>query len=293
MDPRRFASSRFVVSFLFVAAAFTTSSALAQQAATDAADAAARTTQAMERIDREIACLRAQRERLARLQTLIAEADAQSRTSAHGAREREEGAAAIASLRAQAADAERAAKLCLEPGAAFATGETMQVADPVVARPLEPVAARLARLNGTADAHAAHLGTTSPALAQDTARLVERDIPLAGEVRVVRGVHTGGAGTLEHGVVRAAVRAIGPRLAACYERMVERGALREGTLALVFDVTGGGRPTRVSVTRTDHGDYLDDVTLGQCVRQAGDALRFSQAPRGGTATFTYTLRFGG
>jgi len=292
MDPRFFAFARFACLFLLVGTAFATSDARAQQPATDAADAAARTTLAMERIDREIACLRAQRERLARLHTLIAEAEAQSRASTHGAREREEGAAAIASLRAQAADAERAAKLCLEPGAAFATGETTQVPAHGNTPPPVPVAAHLAQGNGTATTHAAHLGATSPTLAQDTARLIERDTPLASDVRVLRGVHTGGTGSLEHGFVRAAVRAIGPRLAACYDRMVERGALREGTLALVFDVTGSGRPTRVSVTRTDHGDHLDDVALGQCVRQAGDALRFSQAPRGGTATYTYTLYFG-
>ncbi len=291
MDPLR-PAPRLLVASLFVALAglLAAPAVRAQQASADAADAAARATQAMERIDREIACLRTQRERLARLHTLIAEADTQARASSHGARERDEGAAAVASLRAQAADAERAAKLCLEPGAAFATGETMQVA---VTPPHDPVAARLAQPNGTATTQAAHLGATGPTLAQDTARLIERDTGLSDDVRVLRGVHTGGSGTLEHGAVRAAVRAIGPRIAACYDRMLERGALREGTLALVFDVTGIGRPTRVSVTRTDHGDHLDDVALGQCVRQAGEALRFPQGARGGTATYTYTLQFGG
>jgi hypothetical protein len=293
MHLRLAASLRLHVVSMFVLCAVAAPRAQAQQPATDAADAAARTTQAMERIDREIACLRAQRERLARLHTLIAEAEAQSRGNTHGAREREDGAAALASLRTQAAEAERAAKLCLEPGTAFAAGDTMQVAAHGVTPPHDGVAARLAQPHGTASTQAAHLGATSPALAQDTARLVERDVALTSDVHVLRGVHTGGSGTLEHGVVRAAVHAIGTRIGACYDRMVERGALRVGTLALVFDVTGAGRPTRVTVTRTDHGDYLDDVALSQCVRQAGDALRFSQGARGGTATFTYTLQFGG
>jgi len=59
-------------------------------------------------------------------------------------------------------------------------------------------------------------------------------------------------------------------------------------MILVFEVTASGRATRVAV----ENDQLEDAGMKRCVRQAGEALHFDRGATGGTATYSYTLRFG-
>jgi hypothetical protein len=70
--------------------------------------------------------------------------------------------------------------------------------------------------------------------------------------------------------------------------MLTHGALREGTMILLFDVSVAGRVGRVRI----ENDALSDADLNRCVRTAGEALRFDRGASGGTATYAYTLRFG-
>ena len=241
----------------------------AQQMCEAGRTAIGQTTRALEKLDRELACLRDKRERLARLQQLLAQAEAQAHNASLSAREREDGDTAVVSLRRQAADVERESQRCIESAMVFPATETAHPAAQVVSPPPDPAADDVARTN-------------------DTGRVVERDTRLSDDVRVVVGEQVDGTGTIEVSTVRAGVRAAGPRLGACYDRMVEHGALREGTMILVFEVTAAGRTTHVGI----ENDQIRDAGLRRCVDQVGAGLHFDRGATGGSATYSYTLRFG-
>lgn len=122
----------------------------------------------------------------------------------------------------------------------------------------------------------------------DDSRVIERDTRLGDDLRVVIGEQVDGVGRVEPMTVRSGVQRIGPRLTTCYGQAFQRAALREGTMILLFDVTSSGAVARVGV----QNDQLGDAGLRRCVRQAAEALRFDGAAIGGTATYSYTLRFG-
>lgn len=243
--------------------------AAAQQMCEAGRTAIAQTTRSVEKLDRELACLREKRERLARILVLLAQSEAQAHSTTLSARERDDGETAVLALRRQAADVERESQRCVETAMVFAVGDTSQPVVQVVPPPPDPVADDVARPN-------------------DAARVVERDARLSEDVRVVIGEQVDGVGSVEFSSVRAGVRGIAGRLAGCYDHMLEHGALREGTMILVFQVTSTGRATRVAV----ENDRLEDAALNRCVRQAGEALHFERGATGGTATYSYTLRFG-
>jgi hypothetical protein len=242
--------------------------AAAQQMTQDAQRALSRTTAATAQLDRQLACMHDKRDRLARFAQLIREADAQARTQS--GRAHDDAVASITSLERQAADVDRQARQCVgnEPSAFPAT---VTVA-PVVQVPAGRDAVVDAVAQPTNDIHQVEPGGSA----------------LSEYVHIVRGEQVDGMGRVDDGAMRSAVRAIGGRLAACYDRFVDRGALRSGQMALVFQVDGAGGVSHVAV----EGDSLGDSSLHRCVQDAGRALRVSQGAHGGSATFSYALRFG-
>jgi len=256
---------------LSVAVASAGALAAAQQLCEDGRVAIGQTTRAVEKLDRELACLREKRERLARVLALLGQAEAQAHNTSLSAREREDGETAVVSLRRQAADIERESQRCVETAMVFAVNETAQPVNRVVAPAADPAADHVAQPN-------------------DSTRVVERDTRLTDDVRVVVGEQVDGLGRWNVASVRSGLHGIGGRLGACYDHMLEHGALREGTMILVFTVGDGGRVSRVGV----EDDHLDDASLRRCVRQAGESLHFDASGRAaaGTATYSYTLRFG-
>lgn len=210
----------------------------------------------MEKLDRELACLREKRERLARVLTLLGQSEAQAHDAALSTREREDGETAVVSLRRQAANIERESQRCLETAMVFAANETAQPVNRVVGPVADPAADHVAQPN-------------------DSSRVVERDTRLSDDLRVVVGEQVDGVGRWNAARVRAGVHGIGGRLGACYDQMLEHGALREGTMILVFTVGDGGRVSRVGV----EDDHLDDASLRRRARQAGESLRFDASAR--------------
>jgi len=144
------------------------------------------TTRAVEKLDRELACLREKRERLARVLVLLAQSEGQAHSTTLSAREREDGETAVISLKRQAADLERESQRCLETTMVFAATDTSQPVVRVVAPPPDAAADAVARVND--------------------ARVVERDTRLSDDVRVVVGEQVDGVGTVESGTVRSGVR---------------------------------------------------------------------------------------
>ena len=95
----------------------------AQQLCDAGRSALGQTTRAVEKLDRELGCLRDKRDRLARLLVLLSQAEAQAHSGTLSAREREDGEASVAALRVQAAGLERESQRCVEPELVFAASD--------------------------------------------------------------------------------------------------------------------------------------------------------------------------
>ena len=242
--------------------------AYAQQLSPDAARAMSRTDAATAQLDRGMTCLRDKRERLVRFSQLIHEADTQARMQT--GRAHDDAVTAIVSLERQAADVDRQARRCVGNEPSPFPAEVTQAPTTHIDPPRDPTSDHVA-------------------VAAGSNHVVEHDAPLTDYVRIATGEQVDGLGHVSDEAVRSGVHALAGRLAACYDHMVEHGALRSGQMSLVFTIdAGGGGAHRVAV----EGDTLGDSSLRRCVQDAGQHLHFSQAAYGGMATFSYALRFG-
>ena len=204
-------------------------------------------------------CLQPLVQRLEGTLRLLQETQAQLASSDE--RVREDAAAAVVSLEQRIA----------------ATAEAIQACVPDAAR-LEPQT-RVQELQGAAAA----VGQRNAAT-----QVLERDVPLVRNVRVVVGERVDGHGQAPSDLVRRAVRGVGGELQRCYERFLERGALQPGQAVIAFTVTNGGRTIRPSV----EGVTIDDRSFQRCLRSAAAHVRVSGGSSGGDARYAYTLRFG-
>ena len=128
----------------------------------------------------------------------------------------------------------------------------------------------------------------SVASTEGSLRAIERDARLADFIQVELAQQVDGAGRLDDHHVRAAVRRAVGRLERCYERYLDRGSMEARHLDLVFTLNGSGSARSVTVERSD----FHDQTFERCVRSAGSSIRAPSAPRGGSAIYSYRLRFG-
>ncbi|MFW6067516.1 MAG: hypothetical protein ACOC97_04200 [Myxococcota bacterium] len=120
-------------------------------------------------------------------------------------------------------------------------------------------------------------------------QVVERDRALGPHVHVVAGQKVDGKGTLPDRAVQGAVTRAAGALHACYDRLVERGALQKGELSLLFTVTGVGHVRGVDVERSS----LGGPAFARCVELgARRVMRVDTRPSGGSVSYGYTLRFG-
>jgi hypothetical protein len=117
--------------------------------------------------------------------------------------------------------------------------------------------------------------------------VVEEDQRIHPSVTVVRGEQVDGMGRADAGAVARGVRAQAGEIARCYDRLVGRGALARGSIILTFTVAGDGRATRASTEQST----IRDRGFAQCVEAAGRRITLDRGATGGTATYSYTLRF--
>lgn len=147
-----------------------------------------------------------------------------------------------------------------------------------------PIAVRVdERVEETAPTDATH-----ERLAADrgTVHEIERDAPLAAGVHVVRGERVDGSGRAPDPSVRAAVRGVGSRWAACYDQYLDRAARRSGEVHLTFTAGDGGRVGQAQVERV--GGF--DTGMRQCIERAAVDMRVSG--QRGRSVYAYVLRFG-
>ncbi|MFT5354446.1 MAG: hypothetical protein ACI9KE_001651 [Polyangiales bacterium] len=126
------------------------------------------------------------------------------------------------------------------------------------------------------------------ATVNDATQMVERDVQLVANVRVLVGERVDGSGQASHDLVRRAVRSIGAPLQRCYSRMLENGALQAGEAIIAFTIRGSGGVNRA---------HAEGVTIGgpsfrRCLQRAAEQIRVSGRASGGDARYAYTLRFG-
>ncbi len=222
-------------------------------------------TAALGRVRAMAACVEQQNLELTRVLRLIAESE-QQRAQARDERVRRDADRALEALIARAAGIQRLSRACV--GGA----DLPQPGVEVVQRDAPPDAA--------ANALAENEGTV---------RVVERDVALSGHVHIVTGEQVDGAGRMEPAHVRAAMRAIAPRIDRCYESYLDRASIEARQLDLVFTFrNGAARASDIGVERS----AFQDARLETCVRQAARGISAARGPQGGHAIFSYRLRFG-
>lgn len=241
-------------------------SASAQDTSTALRDARA----VSERIDREIGCLTQKHDELDRVVNQMRDAMRQQGAAGASAEAREHATLALRSLSQRAVRIERSIAECRTELSARARRPG----------PAEGVETRPA----PHDPAAASVGQPGHSL-----RVIERDVVLQPNVGVQVGEQVDGTGRVAPEEVRAAVRGAASRFSRCYDQLVDRGALERGTIVITFRITASRR-TRGA--RAHHGT-LTDRRFVQCMTSAASRIRFSSAPQGGDAVYSYTLRFPG
>jgi hypothetical protein len=88
--------------------------------------------------------------------------------------------------------------------------------------------------------------------------------------------------------VRQAVDRVAPQIAACYETLTAHSAHQRGRVFLTFTVTPEGRVRDIRLENFT----IFDRTFQRCVGAAAGHLRVTQPATGGSARYSYHLRFG-
>lgn len=122
----------------------------------------------------------------------------------------------------------------------------------------------------------------------DATQVVERDVALVANVRVLVGERVDGEGEASHDLVRRAVRSIGAPLQRCYSRMLEHGALQSGEAIIAFTIRGSGGVGRARA----EGVTIGGSSFRRCLQRAAEQIRARGRASGGDARYAYTLRFG-
>ncbi len=216
------------------------------------------------RLDAELACVERINHSLMSAVRLLTEARAQLGSSPVGSVARRDAAAAVVSLEQRVASLAHTLGECIPRAARQASAGVVYVEPPP-----DPAADQVAR--------------DAPSL-----EILEQDVTLSSSVRVILAEKVDGRGRVPASRVNAGVHALSGRLAACYDRLVDRGALVRGRAMLVFTITPSGSVTGVST----EGSAVGDSRFTRCIRDAGRRLRVGAPALGGNATYSYTLAFG-
>ena len=204
------------------------------------------------------ACVHREDEQLQRLLRALEQAEARAAAEGAGPDVREQAEAAIDALLERIDERALAVRACV-PSGADATATPRSIKD-------EP--------GSLSNEH-------------NTMHTVERGTRLEGGVVVVQGERVDGEGTARDEDVRAAVRALSPRLARCGAQLRGRGA-RAG--AEVHVVIRADSPTRAE-TEVEHTTGGDEP-LRDCVGEAMAGLVVIRSQRG-HSEYAYVFRFDG
>jgi hypothetical protein len=120
----------------------------------------------------------------------------------------------------------------------------------------------------------------------DATVIVERGGRL-GRAHLVVGERVDGLGRVDASAIQRAIRSVAPSLDACVDAASRRGAPPRGNVNVVFTVQPDGSTTNARTEALSFGDS----TFASCMRDAVARIQARSPARGGSATYSYTLRY--
>ena len=292
--PLRTRSARLLalpaVSALFVSLALLPSSASAQTSA--------EVQETADRLSREIPCVRAQQERLANTLRLLEEAHRQATaTSSEAARRDAVHSAAALELRLGVIVGELRACLGQAGSSSRTTASGTTTTTGSQTSGTTTTTTTGSQTSGQADPsrrrvvvqHAQDGSTPHPAeLPNAPTQVLARNQTLQPNLRLQVAERVDGVGQANGNDVMRAVRVIAPRIAACYEQLVDRSSLVTGRVFLTFTVTPQRRVTDIRL----ESFTIYDRAFQRCVGAAAGRPHVREPAVGDSARYSFHLRFG-
>lgn len=241
-----------------------------------------------QRLSREVPCVRTQHERLASTLRLLEEAERQARSATGDAARRDAVHSAealelrlgviVGELRACLVNGASQGTTSTHAGTLSATGATATGTGTGYVPPPPQV---VVRHEGDGTPHPAE--TPNPATeVLDTGRA------LPGQLYLVQAERVDGLGRADNADVRQAVDRVAPHISHCYEQLVAHSAHQRGRVYLTFTVTPEGRVRDIRLENFT----IFDRTFQRCVGAAAGHLRVTHPAIGGSARYSFHLRFG-
>ena len=246
----------------------------------------AEVTATAQRLSQEVPCVRAQNERLTSTLRLLEEAERQARAATGGPARRDAVHSAEAlELRLGVIVGELRACLAQgsqHSGTATGAGTTASTttASTTPTSHVNPPPQVIVRHEG-ATQHPAE--TTNPAT-----EVLDNGRPLVGQLYLVQAERVDGLGRANNDDVRQAVDRVAPHISACYEQLMRHSAHQRGRVYLTFTVTPESRVRDIRLENFT----IYDRTFQRCVGAAAGHLRVRQPAVGGSARYSFHLRFG-
>ncbi|MEZ4327265.1 MAG: AgmX/PglI C-terminal domain-containing protein [Polyangiales bacterium] len=244
-----------------------------------------------QRLSQEVPCVRTQNERLASTLRLLEEAERQAR-SASGNAARRDAVHSAEALELRLGVIVGELRACLVSGASqgasgaasthtgtlSATGATATGSGTGYVPPPPHV---VVRHDGD--------GTPHPAESPNPAtEVLDSGRALPGQLYLVQAERVDGLGRADNADVRQAVDRVAPHISHCYEQLVSHSAHQRGRVYLTFTVTPEGRVRDIRLENFT----IFDRTFQRCVGAAAGHLRVTHPAIGGSARYSFHLRFG-
>lgn len=118
--------------------------------------------------------------------------------------------------------------------------------------------------------------------------VLESDRAMTAHLFLVQAERVDGLGRADNNDVRQAVDRVAPQISACYDTLTSHSTRQSGRVYLTFTVTPEGRVRDIRLENFT----IFDRTFQRCVGAAAGHLRVTQPATGGSARYSYHLRFG-
>lgn len=261
------------------------------------AQTAAEIAATAQRLTQEVPCVRAQHERLGSTLRLLEEAERQARSTTSGEAARRDAVHSAEALELRLGVIVGELRACLGQAAAPA-GTTHTTGALAGTTHTTGTTAGTTGTTGTTGGVVTtprvvvqHEGETTPHPAETpnpATEVLESGRQLSRELFLVQAERVDGLGRANNDDVRSAVDRIAPQIAACYETLMTHSAHQRGRVFLTFTVTPEGRVRDIRLENFT----IFDRTFQRCVGAAAGHLRVTQPAIGGSARYSYHLRFG-
>jgi hypothetical protein len=262
------------------------------------AQTAAEITATAQRLTQEVPCVRAQHERLGSTLRLLEEAERQARSTTSGEAARRDAVHSAEALELRLGVIVGELRACLGQATPH-TGTTHTASATSGATGTTGTTGTTAATSTTGTSTATttprvvvqHEGETTPhpaETANPATEVLESGRQLSRELFLVQAERVDGLGRADNNDVRQAVDRVAPQIAACYETLTAHSAHQRGRVYLTFTVTPEGRVRDIRLENFT----IFDRTFQRCVGAAAGHLRVTQPATGGSARYSYHLRFG-